>query len=414
MLNRYKIILIFVLCTVYNLVGQNTASFPRWQEGELEIHHINTGKGECVFCILPDGTTLLIDAGDLGYKKDPRRTEAVPNDSRAPGEWIARYIANILPFADKKSIDYAMITHFDKDHIGSFSRDHRNIHPQGNYVLSGISEVNQFVPINKLIDRNFPNYDYPYPLTQPHMLEYRKFVEWNIQHSGMQAERFQAGSNSQFVLLHRPDAYKQTFEIRNIVANGEVWTGVGSETRQHFPLPETLKAEEHISENQCSAGIRISYGAFDYFNGGDLVGYRGYNSSDWEDIETPVGKVVGPVEVCEVNHHAWWNAMNANFIASLRPMVYIMQVWNVSHFNIETLERMQSPKIYKGERDIFATNTPEISKLYVGEYLKRLKCERGHIVIKVYKGGTSFRVYILDDETECFRVKSAHGPYICK
>lgn len=410
-----KVAFVFMICMGTNTIQAQTATtFPLWQSGEMEIHHINTGKGESVFCILPDGTTLLIDAGDLGHEDDPRRTTAVPDASRAPGEWIARYIGGLLPAGGQKTINYAMVTHFDKDHIGAFSADHRKTHPQGNYILSGISEVANHIPIRKLVDRAYPDYDYPYPLTQSHIREYRKFVEWNTSCNNMVAERFKPGSNRQFTLVHTPDTYKNSFEIRNIVANGEVWTGAGTETKQHFPLPETLKTDEKISENQCSSGIRISYGAFDYFNGGDLLGYRAYGSAEWEDIETPVGKAVGPVEVCEVNHHAWWNTMNANFIASLRPQVYIMQVWNVSHFNIETLERMQSKKIYPGERDIFATNTPEISRIYVGGYLRKLKGDRGHIVIKVHPEGNSFHVYMLDDTTETYTVKSVHGPYQCK
>lgn len=393
-----------------SFAGEETA-FPRWQEGEMEIHHINTGKGEAVFCILPDGTTLLIDAGDLGYKDDPRRTKAVPDASRAPGEWIARYIDGLLPFKNDKKLDYVMITHFDTDHIGAYSDDHRKKHPEGPYVLSGISEVAACIPIGKLIDRAYPDYDYPAPLTQPHQSAYRRFIAWNVAHTGMQAERFEAGSNSQFVLRRHPEKYKALFEIRNIMANGEVWTGVGTETRRYLPQAEELKEGERISENQCSAGIRISYGAFDYYNGGDVTGHRGYNAPEWEDLETPVGKAVGPVEVCEVNHHGWWNAMNANFIASVRPQVYVMQVWNVSHFNIETLDRMQSRKIYPGKRDLFATNTPEISKIYVGAYLKELKGERGHVVVKVLPGGDSFYMYMLDDTNERYTVKSVHGPY---
>lgn len=391
--------------------AQPGTGFPRWQEGELEIHHINTGKGEAVFCILPDGTTLLIDAGDLGEKNDPRRTPAIPANSRAPGEWIARYIEGLLPFQQDKGIDYMMVTHFDKDHIGAYTKENRKIHPQGRYVLSGISEVANFVPIRKLIDRAYPDYRYPAPLTQSHIQEYRKFVEWNIAHQGMKAERFHPGKNDQFTLVHHPERYRHSFEIRNIMANGEVWTGVGTETRHHFPEPQTLKNGKKISENHCSAGIRISYGAFDYYNGGDIEGYRGYNSEEWEDIETPVGKAVGPVEVCEANHHGWWNAMNANFIAALRPQVYIMQVWNVSHFAIETLMRMQSRDIYPGDRDIYATNIPEISKTYVGFYLKDLKGEGGHIVVKVQPGGDSYTLYVLDDGTENYTVKYVSKTY---
>ena len=41
-------------------------TLPEWQEGYLDIHHINTGRGNCSFMILPDGTTMLADVGDVG------------------------------------------------------------------------------------------------------------------------------------------------------------------------------------------------------------------------------------------------------------------------------------------------------------------------------------------------------------
>ena len=58
---------VLILCnSVFILSQDNEKIFPAWEEGEMDIHHINTGRGEAVFCIFPDGTTMLIDAGDLG------------------------------------------------------------------------------------------------------------------------------------------------------------------------------------------------------------------------------------------------------------------------------------------------------------------------------------------------------------
>ena len=31
----------------------------------MELHHINTGRGNAGFYIFPDGTTMLVDAGDM-------------------------------------------------------------------------------------------------------------------------------------------------------------------------------------------------------------------------------------------------------------------------------------------------------------------------------------------------------------
>jgi len=38
--------------------------FPPWTQGHLDIHQISTGRGNAALVILPDGTTLLVDAGD--------------------------------------------------------------------------------------------------------------------------------------------------------------------------------------------------------------------------------------------------------------------------------------------------------------------------------------------------------------
>ena len=407
------ILFIFVPIFAYS---QNKEVYPKWMEGELEIHHINTGKGESVCCILPDGTTLLIDAGDIGNRNDPRNTCTIPDSTREAGEWIARYILNNIKFKDKKEIDYVLLTHFHSDHMGSYSDKYPKTRKGGNYRLNGLTEVAEYVPFAKMIDRDYPAYNYPHAIDGPAFNNYRNFILWNTEYGSMKVEKFIPGANRQFVLVNNPTKYKDLFEIRNIVANGEVWTGVGQETRHHFPALENLKDSESVSENNCSAGIRISYGAFDYFNGGDITGAVYLYSPLWTDIETPVAKALGPVEVCEVNHHAWRDAMNEFFIASLRPQVFIMQVWNVSHFGLDVLARMQSERLYGGKRDIFATNTPRISKEYISQArnMKRLKGEQGHIVIKVHPDGKSFHIYMLDDSDESMYVESIHGPYICR
>ena len=53
----------------------------------MDIHHINTGRGDCTFCILPDGTTLLIDAGE-NNRVGERVVAAKPDDTKKAGEWI--------------------------------------------------------------------------------------------------------------------------------------------------------------------------------------------------------------------------------------------------------------------------------------------------------------------------------------
>ncbi len=91
---------------------------PPWSPGILDIHQINTGRGDAAFFIFPDGTTMLVDAGDGGHLA-PRGTLPRPDGTRSPGEWIARYIRHMLSHKSTPVLDYGFITHFHCDHMGS-------------------------------------------------------------------------------------------------------------------------------------------------------------------------------------------------------------------------------------------------------------------------------------------------------
>ncbi len=226
----------------------------------------------------------------------------------------------------------------------------------------------------------------------------------------MVVERLRPGRADQIVL--RRDAAKYpNFEVRNIAANGEIWTGVATNTREVFPLLKDLQPAEYPSENMCSMAIRVSYGKFDYFTGGDMPGVLKEGQPVWNDIESPVAKAVGPVEAAILNHHGNRDSQNAFYLASLRPQVFVIPVWSSDHPGHDVLDRMYSQKVYPGTRDVFATNMLEANKQVIGDLLGRLKSSQGHILIRVAPGGDQFRVIILDDSVEGQVVKSVHGPY---
>jgi hypothetical protein len=231
-----------LLALAYTLVHSKAAPPPQlteavevgkplsaWTEGTLDIHHINTGRGDSVFFILPDGTTLLADASDgQAYPLPaPFGMPTKPDSSRQAGEWIARYITRTLRNFPEKQIDYAILSHFHGDHIGKVSPDSKRS-PEGRYALTGISEIPEYVPVRRIIDRNWPDYNHPAPLE---LDNYRKFLAWQIEHRGLVVEQFKPGQNNQIVLRRNPSAYP-AFEVRNLIANGRVWTGVGTESRQ--------------------------------------------------------------------------------------------------------------------------------------------------------------------------------------
>lgn len=387
---------------------------PDWQKGQLDIHHINTGRGNATFIILPDGTTLLIDAGSVNpidwRTNAPRNLPIKPNGDRQAGEWIARYIQKTMSFRSDPVIDYAVLTHFHDDHMGSPL--HMVKKSVGGYVLTGITEVGDLLSIRKVLDRGWPEYNYPRSFATDSMVNnYRRFLDWQVRTKHLQVEQFQAGRNDQIVLLKQPDRYKNIFKVRNIAVNGNIWTGSKSATQSHFPALTSLPPIHMPNENMCSIALCIQYGKFDYFSGGDIQGVLQFGMPKWHDIETPIAKVVGPVDVYLLDHHGYEDSQNGTLLASLRPRVLVIPAWHDSHPGRAALERIYSEQIYTGERDVFTTNLLDSTKVTIGELAERLKSTAGHVVIRVEPGGDKYSVLIIDDNDESLRVKAIHGPY---
>jgi beta-lactamase superfamily II metal-dependent hydrolase len=410
-------------------VGQ---ALPRWQEGYLDIHHINTGHGDAAFYIFPDGTTLLLDAGEMDPTSDrvnsARNAPMHPNKTKSAHEWIVDYIKRFHPSTSQPALDYAIITHFHDDHFGGIYRGAKTSR-HGKYILSGITGIGEHLTINKMLDRGYPDYNYPYVLKSDSireramknpesandylsMLNYIDFVEFHVKNSGMKAEQFMAGSNTQITLKKKANAFT-TFHVQNIKANGTIWTGTGNGTFEYFPpLSKRLYVP---GENQLSLALRIDYGEFRYYTGGDCPGIADLGSPKWNDVETPMSKAIGEVDVAVMDHHGNRDSHNEFNIKTLKPRVWIQQTWSSDHPGHEVLRRVTSSYLYSGPRDLFATNMLAASKVVIGPALDQAyKSMDGHIVVRVLPGGKSYYVIILNDENEKNEIWSIHGPYETK
>lgn len=417
------IFVLLLLCTLQVSARQTDTllPLPRWQEGYLDIHHINTGRGNAAFFMLPDGTTMLFDAGDLeteGFTKKNaplKVTAAWPDSSRTAGQWIAHYIKQVMPTGLPQQIDYALVSHFHGDHYGVITPQSA-MSATGQYKLSGLTEVAELIPVKCLLDRgtNFPLDLTKYYSNNPTFLNYLAFARWQQKEKGSIWQPLKAGSRSQIVLKHKPAQYPSFF-VRNVKANGVIWTGNGDNTTERVTTAQIIDEKGNFNENPLSLALKISYGQFDYYTGGDNTGLEGYGMPNWFDMETPIAQAVGNVEALTLDHHGNRDATNANFLKALQPRVIVQQVWCSDHPGQEVLHRMITPGLYTGPRDLFATNMHEETKVYMGPWLtKNYKSMQGHVLIRVSPGGATFNVYILHYEQLQLKVVKTFGPYNCR
>lgn len=415
---KYLLISILFISIGGMAQGDSSRPLPPWQKGFMDIHHINTGRGNAAFFVFPDGTTLLFDAGDLNAESFVKKnaplkvTPAYPNDSLTPGGWIVNYIKQVLPSTLAPQIDYAAISHFHADHYGNVTADTK-ASKTGAYQLTGITEVGEYIPVKQLIDRGL---SFPTPLDSYYSKDatfrnYLLFARWQQQQHGLVWQPLQPGSDTQIVLKHDRKQYP-SFAVRNIKANGTIWTGKGDATRNYFTAEQVLDKKGNFNENPLSLALKISYGRFDYYTGGDNTGLQGYDMPSWFDVETPVAKATGGVDVLTMDHHGNRDATNEIFLKTLQPAVVVQQVWCSDHPGQEVLHRLITAGLYQQPPDIFSTNMHKETKIYMGPWLTRnYKSMDGHILIRVTDGGQQYKVYILKNKGTELRIVKEYGPY---
>lgn len=422
--------LLFIITTAGNtqiaVAGQ---PLPAWQKGYLDIYHINTGRGNAAYFLLPDGTSMLIDAGELSPLDDrtftARNAMIRPDSSQKPFDWITKFIKGVTPQDQQAAIDYALITHFHDDHFGAWYPG-APWSASGKFQLTGITGVGERLPIGTLIDRGYPAYDYPFDFKKTAELykggevefaktisNYFQFIE-EKKKKGMRQAALQTGSDRQLVLLHDRKSFPG-FSIRAIKANGEIWTGQDSSISHHFPPVKNNDRRTWPDENSLSLALVLHYGKFSYYTGGDNPGNVFLGDDPLRDVETPMARAIGEVDVAIMDHHGNRDAINENQVRILKPRVWIGQTWSSDHPGHEVLIRLTSSYLYNQPRDLFATNMLEANRLVIGPLIDRsYKSQQGHIVVRVLPGGASYYVIVLDDTSVSMPVKAVYGPYISK
>ncbi|MBO4742704.1 MAG: hypothetical protein J5533_03620 [Bacteroidales bacterium] len=372
-------------------------SLPPWSEGYLDIHAINSGRGECTLVIMPDGTSMMIDAGEL-YSNTESYVPGKPDDSVRAFKVYSTYAKYFLSGTGHNYLDYFLLTHYHIDHMGSHNN---SFGTTGNgYIRTGVMALYDDLPIIKLVDRCGPSNtpqtsDYSEAIYE----DFRQFAQYRKAGDGMAWYVVNLNPNGnykkQFPMKYNPS---YDFVVANLGANGQYWNGSGFSSYTGT-----------VYENGASVTQLISYGDFDYLTSGDC----GSQTGIIQLIANSLGK---KVEAMKAGHHLYYNTFDAASAAKLQPKVTLAQIFDS--------DKPGDPAFsyYKQYGDIFCTNLHQgrldnTASIKAGTPISdlgnKVRDYNGHFVIRVSPGGSQFYVYKLRDTDFSFAVEAVYGPYSC-
>lgn len=104
---KLLIAIVAIVVTAAIIVGALYLVKPEWfrgpmpESGQLVVHYIDVGQGDCIYIAFPDGTDMLIDCGSQG----------------GSNKYQASAINKLKALNPDGKIDRVMATHSDTDHI---------------------------------------------------------------------------------------------------------------------------------------------------------------------------------------------------------------------------------------------------------------------------------------------------------
>src|SRR5436190_19183592 len=256
--NRFSVFVLLATTVLFSTLS-NAKSKP------LQVYAIDVEGGQSTLIVSPSGQSLLIDTGWPGNKgRDADRIVAAAKS------------------AGLKQIDYVLITHFHRDHVGGV--------PQ----LAGRFKIGTFIDHGpNLEDSNDPKQNYA------------------------AYERVLPGHKH---LVVKPGDHVpiKGIDVLVLTAAGEhiqqPLHGAGRPNPACADEP-TPKADD--TENSRSLGTLITYGKFRMLDLGDLTKDREL------ELMCP-NNLIGTVDLFIISHHGWSESDSNAFVSAIHPQAAIM------------------------------------------------------------------------------------------
>jgi len=253
---------------------------------ELQIYFVDVEGGQATLIVTPQRETLLVDAGFAGAG-DRTSRPGNPATARDPGRIVAA-----MRDAGIDRIDYLLVTHFHRDHIG------------------GIPELAQLVPVGTFVDHGsaYPASDRAKDgLVDP--LDAAAYDDYLPVRARSRHLRPRPGDR---LPLNGVDATVVSADRQTLEG---ALPGAGDRNASCAPSP--MASSYPGDENTRSTGFVLAFGKFRFLDVGDL------NDRPLYDLICPVDRV-GAVDVYLAAHHGNTGASDPATLAAFKPRVVVV------------------------------------------------------------------------------------------
>ena len=237
-------VLIAVLSVCFCVVSTNLLCSAAAPQKPLQIYFIDVEGGQATLIVSPSGQSLLIDTGWPGYEgRDADRIVAAAHQ------------------AGLKQLDYVLITHYHRDHVG------------------GVPQLVDGIKVGTFVDHG-PNLE-DSEVTRTDYAAYEKAI----------------AGHAHVVVKPGWGLPIKGIEVRVLSAAGDhITSSPRGGGRSEFILRGEPAAAVDNTENARSVGVLITYGKFRFLDLGDLTKKKEL------EIACP-NNLIGTVDLFLVTHH---------------------------------------------------------------------------------------------------------------